>query len=58
MTYSEAYQQLQVIIEEIENEQIEIDELTKKINHASELITYYKIMITIPKKKLNVFQKI
>ncbi len=52
MTYSEAYKQLEAIIEEIENEQIGIDELTKKIKHASELITYCKTMITNTEKEV------
>lgn len=52
MTYSEAYQQLEEIIEEIENEQIGIDELTLKIKRASELITYCKTMIANTEKEV------
>lgn len=52
MKYSEAYEEIERIICEIENEQIGIDELTKKINRASELIQYCKTMISDTEKEV------
>jgi exodeoxyribonuclease VII small subunit len=52
MKYSEAFEQLEEIISEIEDEQIGIDELTQKIKRASELISYCKVMISNTEKEI------
>ncbi len=52
MKYSEAFEQLEEIISEIEDEQIGIDELTQKIKRASELINYCKVMISNTEKEI------
>jgi exodeoxyribonuclease VII small subunit len=41
-TYEEAFAELQSIIKEIENGTISIDELSKKVSRASELIKLCK----------------
>ncbi len=40
--YADAIRELEHIISEIENETIDVDELTKKVKRASELITFCK----------------
>jgi exodeoxyribonuclease VII small subunit len=40
MTYQQAYNQLLVLIEEIEDETISLDELPEKIKTATHLIAY------------------
>ena len=40
MTYQEAYEQLTVLVDAIENEQVPLDELPEKIRRATELITF------------------
>jgi exodeoxyribonuclease VII small subunit len=40
LTYSEALQELQQIVEEIENEAVSVDVLAEKVKRASELIEF------------------
>ncbi len=42
MTYSEAYSKLQEILSQIENNQLDIDELSSKIKEASSLLKICK----------------
>lgn len=45
-TYNEAFEELQLIVSEIESGQINVDELTEKIRRASELIAICKAKLT------------
>ena len=40
MTYTEAYDKLQIILEELKNEDISLDDLKGKIKEAQDLIQY------------------
>ncbi len=42
LSYAEAYTQLQDILHEVENGTLDVDELTVKVNKASELIKLCK----------------
>ncbi|HLS95692.1 exodeoxyribonuclease VII small subunit [Sphingobacterium allocomposti] len=45
-TYNDAFQELQLIVSEIESGQINVDELTDKIRRASDLIAVCKAKLT------------
>ncbi|HLT87802.1 MAG TPA: exodeoxyribonuclease VII small subunit [Sphingobacterium sp.] len=45
-TYNEAFEELQLIVSEIESGQTNVDELTEKIRRASELIAICKAKLT------------
>lgn len=40
LSYEEAYRELTLIAEEIQNESVSVDVLAQKVKRASELITY------------------
>ncbi len=42
LTYGEAVHQIEEILFKIENDELDVDELTKLVKHASELIKYCK----------------
>ena len=42
LTYSEAVNQIEEILLKIENDELDVDELTKLVKHASELIKFCK----------------
>ena len=42
ISYKEAYSELQSILSRIENDELDVDELTKNVKKASELIKYCK----------------
>ncbi|MBO6117706.1 MAG: exodeoxyribonuclease VII small subunit [Bacteroidales bacterium] len=42
ITYTQAYQQLQELVEKMENSQIQVDELSENIKKAGELIAICK----------------
>ncbi|NOX19955.1 MAG: exodeoxyribonuclease VII small subunit [Nitrospirae bacterium] len=42
LTYSKAFEELQSIVSEIENESVDVDILTSKIKRATELIKFCK----------------
>lgn len=42
LTYSEAFEELQRIVNEIENESVDVDVLTSKIKRATQLIKFCK----------------
>ena len=46
MTYKEAIDEIEIIIEEIESEQLDIDLLTEKLKRAKNVITSYSIHYT------------
>lgn len=42
VSYQEAYNELQTILSQIENDELDVDELTKNVKKASELIKFCK----------------
>jgi exodeoxyribonuclease VII small subunit len=42
LTYEAAYKELSIIVKDIEQENVPLDELTKKIERANELINFCK----------------
>ena len=46
ISYTEAFEELQGIVEEIENGQITVDELSEKVKRATYLIKICKIKLT------------
>jgi len=46
MTYSQAITELETIVSEIEQDDVPVDELLKKVKRASDLITYCKAKLT------------
>ena len=45
-TYKQAIEELEVIVNEIENEEISVDELSEKVKRASQLIRLCKTKLT------------
>jgi len=45
-SYKDAFEELQLIVSDIESGDIAVDELTAKINRASELLTICKAKLT------------
>ncbi len=41
-TYKEAYEELQTILKDLENNETDVDVLSEKLKHANELIEYCK----------------
>lgn len=52
-TYSEAYRELQEIVQKMENADISVDELSKKIERASQLIQICKDKLTKTEEEIN-----
>lgn len=42
ISYSEAFEELQGILEKIENDELDVDKLTERVKRASELIKFCK----------------
>lgn len=42
MTYKQAYEELQLIVQSLENDDLEVDFLAEKIKRASELVKFCK----------------
>lgn len=53
MTYTEAYHRLQEIVEKLENDTISVDELTKYLKEAKELVTICQIKLREIKKEVD-----
>ena len=53
MTYTDAYQELQEIVQKMENADISVDELAKKIERASQLIQICKDKLTKTEEEIN-----
>ena len=53
MSYTKAIAELEKIVEEIENEDISVDDLSKKVKRASELIRLCKIKLTKTENEVN-----
>ncbi len=52
-SYSEAIEELESIVEEIENEDISVDELSEKVKRASELIRICKSVLFKTESEVN-----
>ena len=53
MTYTDAYQELQEIVQKMENADISVDELAQKIKRASQLIQICKDKLTKTEEEIN-----
>lgn len=53
MTYQKAIEELEKIVNEIENEEIAVDELSEKVKRASKLITICKAKLTKTEEEVN-----
>ena len=52
ITYNDAFNELQLIVSQIETGEINVDELTEKINRASALITICKAKLTASEEEV------
>ncbi|MBS4014111.1 MAG: exodeoxyribonuclease VII small subunit [Bacteroidetes bacterium] len=53
ISYSEAIEELEIIVEDIENENISIDLLSEKVKRAAELIKICKEALKITDEEVN-----
>jgi len=53
LKYSEAFEELQTIVSDIEEGEISVDELSKKVKRASELIKICKSKLTETEEDVN-----
>ncbi len=53
INYSEAFDELQVIVSEIEQGEISVDELSEKVKRAAELIKICKSKLTSTEEDVN-----
>jgi exodeoxyribonuclease VII small subunit len=51
--YTDAFEELQEIVNEIENGQISVDELSEKVKRATELIRICKLKLTTTEENVN-----
>ena len=51
--YTEAYEELQRIVSEIENGEISVDELSEKVKRATQLIRLCKLKLTTTEEDVN-----
>ncbi|HKH62770.1 MAG TPA: exodeoxyribonuclease VII small subunit [Flavitalea sp.] len=51
--YTDAFQELQTIVVEIENGQISVDELSQKVKRASQLIKFCKMKLATTEEDVN-----
>ena len=51
--YTEAFEELQTIVNEIENGEISVDELSVKVKRAAELIKICKLKLTTTEENVN-----
>ena len=51
--YTEAYEELQRIVSEIENGEISVDELSEKVKRATHLIRICKLKLTTTEEDVN-----
>ncbi len=52
-SYESALQELKTIVSDIENDSVSVDELTKKVKRASELIKFCKTILTKTETDVN-----
>ena len=53
ISYSDAFQELQSIVSEIEQGEISVDELSQKVKRASQLIKICKLKLTSTEEDVN-----
>jgi exodeoxyribonuclease VII small subunit len=53
LNYAEAFEELQAIVNEIENGEISVDELSDKVKRATDLIRICKIKLTTTEENVN-----
>ncbi len=53
INYSEAFEELQMIVSEIENGEISVDDLSEKVKRASVLIRICKTKLTTTEENVN-----
>jgi exodeoxyribonuclease VII small subunit len=51
--YTEAFEELQLIVSEIENGEISVDELSEKVKRATHLIRICKLKLTTTEEDVN-----
>jgi len=51
--YTEAFEELQAIVSEIEQGEISVDELSEKVKRAAHLITICKLKLTTTEEDVN-----
>ena len=51
--YTDAFQELQTIVADIENGQISVDELSQKVKRASQLIKFCKMKLATTEEDVN-----
>ena len=47
LNYNDAYQKLQALVRQLENEEIQLDTLAEKVKEASELIAYCETRLRV-----------
>lgn len=52
ITYTEAIEELEIIVSEIENASIGVDELSEKVKRAAELIKFCRSKLTATEKEV------
>jgi len=53
MTYERAYEELEAIMHELQEDKISVDELTTKVKRAAELITFCNDMLRSTEAEVN-----
>ena len=53
INYTDAFEELQLIVAEIENGEISVDELSEKVKRATELIRICKTKLTTTEENVN-----
>lgn len=53
MTYERAYEELEAIMQELQEDRISVDELTSKVKRAAELITFCNDMLRSTETEVN-----
>ena len=53
ISYTQAFEELQRIVQEIENGKISVDELSEKVRRATELIAVCKTKLTSTEESVN-----
>jgi exodeoxyribonuclease VII small subunit len=53
MTYEKAYEELEAIMQDLQEDKISVDELTAKVKRAAELITFCNDMLRSTEAEVN-----
>jgi exodeoxyribonuclease VII small subunit len=53
MTYERAYEELELIMQELQADKVSVDELTVKVKRAAELITFCNNMLRSTEDEVN-----